>query len=91
MKIAAAEGDARIVLFTDVASIAATVSTVPVPSAYPPPAVSPIAVGKGSAGRGLAATFVAHVLSPAGQVILRKRGFLAPPIPVEPIAPAPVR
>jgi molybdate transport system substrate-binding protein len=89
-KIAAGEGDAGIVFVTDVAPISAAVSTIAMPAAYTPPAVYPIAVVKGGAAPDLAAKFVTYVLSPAGQAVLRERGFLAPP-PAELVAPAPVR
>jgi molybdate transport system substrate-binding protein len=90
-KIAAGEGDAGIVFITDVAPIAVAVSTIAMPIEYTPPAAYPIAVVKGSSAPDLAAKFVAYVLSPAGQAILRESGFLAPPTPVERFAPSPVR
>ncbi len=90
-KIAAGEGDAGFVFVTDVPPIAASVSTVAVPSEYAPPAIYPIAVVKGSASPDLAAKFIAYVLSPAGQAVLRQRGFLPPQALAEPVAPAPVR
>jgi len=89
-KIAAGEGDAGIVYVTDVSPIAATVSTVAMPPEYTPVATYPLAVVKGTSYRDLAAKFVAYVLSPAGQAILRQRGFLLPAL-VEPVAPTPVR
>ncbi len=90
-KIAAGEGDAGIVFITDVAPIATSVSTVTMPPEYTPTAVYPIAAVKGSPSPELATKFVAYVLSPAGQAILRQRGFLPPAPLVEPVAPAPIR
>jgi molybdate transport system substrate-binding protein len=90
-KIAAGEGDAGVVFITDVAPIAADVLTIKMPLEYTPPAVYPIAVVKGNPSRALAAKFVADVLSPAGQAILRELGFLAPPTPIEPFAATPIR
>lgn len=80
-KVASGDGDAGIVFVTDADGLADAVRTVPMPVAYTPQATYPIAVVKGSAQRALAAEFVAYVLSPAGQAILRERGFLAPEAP----------
>jgi molybdate transport system substrate-binding protein len=90
-KISAGEGDAGIVYVTDVAPIAAGVSTVALPPEYTPTAFYPLAVIKGTPSPALAAKFIAYVLSPAGQAILRQHGFLAPAPLVEPVAPAPIR
>jgi molybdate transport system substrate-binding protein len=90
-KISAGEGDAGIVYVTDIAPIAANVSTVALPPEYTPTALYPIAVVKGAPSANLAAKFIAYVLSPAGQAILRQRGFLAPAPLLEPVAPAPIR
>ncbi len=77
-KVVLGEADAGVVYVTDVTpAVAPKVAQIAVPGAYNQVATYPIAVTKGSGNASLARAFVADVLSPAGQGVLRARGFLA--------------
>ncbi|MEN4010445.1 MAG: molybdate ABC transporter substrate-binding protein [Chloroflexota bacterium] len=77
-KVSLGEADAGIVYATDAASAADTVITLPIPPEYNLTAVYPIAAPKNTPHRVQAQAFVDFVLSPAGQNILAKYGFLPP-------------
>lgn len=78
LKVQLGEADAAVVYTTDVTpALRPSVRTIGLPTRFNPPVSYPIGVlksGQGEAGR----AFVAYVLSPAGQQILKKWGFLAP-------------
>jgi molybdate transport system substrate-binding protein len=82
---AVAQGDAQaaVVYLTDVKAAGTTVAGVEIPEAQNTIAVYPIAPIAGTSNGKLANAFIAHVLSPAGQKILAKYGFL-PPNPLAP-------
>jgi molybdate transport system substrate-binding protein len=64
---------------TDVtAKVAPRVHTIAIPAGFNQIAQYPIAVVAGSRNAALARTFVAYVLSPTGQSVLRRSGFIAP-------------
>ncbi len=77
-KVRLGELDAGVVYATDVAAAAVGVSAVAVPDEFDVQARYPIAVATTGGHREGGARFVAFVLSPAGQQILRDFGFGAP-------------
>jgi molybdate transport system substrate-binding protein len=79
-KIILGEADAGIVYATDVTTeVEPSVRTVSLPRAADVIATYPIAVVARGERRGTAASFVAYVLGPEGQGVLRSSGFLPPP------------
>lgn len=76
-KVALDESDAGIVYRTDAQAAPARVEVFPVPGA--PVALYPIAPLTGAPSPDLARKFVELVLSPQGQEVLRRHGFLPPP------------
>lgn len=76
-KVVLGEADAGVVYASDVtAKVAPHVQTIAIPAPYNQIATYPIAVVKGSQNPALARKFVAYVLSPAGQSVLRRSGFI---------------
>jgi len=76
-KVALGEADAGIVYTTDVSPESADkVKTLEIPNELNTVASYPIAVTKRAAQPELAAAFVAYILSPEGQTILAKYGFV---------------
>ncbi|MCU1351323.1 MAG: molybdenum transporter, periplasmic molybdate-binding protein [Acidimicrobiales bacterium] len=72
------DADAAIVYATDAKAAGSRVSAVAIPAARNVQASYPIAVVKASSHQATARAFVAYVLSPSGQAVLREAGFLAP-------------
>jgi molybdate transport system substrate-binding protein len=72
------EADAVVVYETDIAAAGNGVERVAIPDAHNVIASYPIAIVKGTKNREAAALFVAAVLGPDGQRILREHGFLPP-------------
>lgn len=77
-KVALGEADAGIVFVTDARSAADKVLTLPIPDALNVIAEYPIVPLKDSSNPQLAQQFVDFVLSPEGQQVLAKYGFLLP-------------
>jgi len=77
-KVVLGEADAGIAYITDAASAADKVLTIPIPEALNVIAEYPIAPLKEASNPQLAQQFVDFVLSPEGQQILAKYGFLPP-------------
>ncbi len=77
-KVALGEADAGIVFVTDAKSASEKVLTISIPDAFNVVAEYPIAPLKNSSNPQLARQFVDFVLSPEGQQILAKYGFLPP-------------
>jgi molybdate transport system substrate-binding protein len=77
---AVAQGDAQagMVYVTDAKAAGSTVTGVEIPEVQNTIAVYPIAPIAGTSNTKLANAFIAYVLSPAGQRILAKYGFLPP-------------
>lgn len=75
-KVALGEADAGIAYVTDAKSDADTLTTLPIPPEYNLVADYPIAPLKDAPNRAMAQALVEFVLSPAGQEILAKYGFL---------------
>ncbi len=76
-KVTLGEGDAGIVYTTDAATdTEGKISQIPIPDSLNVIAVYPIAVVKDSPNLSLAQAFVDYVLSPDGQAILTKYGFI---------------
>ena len=76
-KLTLGEGDAGVVYVTDVTpKVAPKVQTIAIPPVYNQIATYPIGVVKGSQNATLAQAFVTYVLSPAGQAVLAKDGFI---------------
>jgi molybdate transport system substrate-binding protein len=73
------EADAGIVYVTDVAKAGSKVARIEIPAAAQVAATYPIAVVKDSRTGVLAAQFVAYVLGPDAQALLRQAGFGPPP------------
>ncbi|MFN8485168.1 MAG: molybdate ABC transporter substrate-binding protein [Anaerolineae bacterium] len=77
-KIVLGEGDAGIVYTTDITADAAPkVTRFDIPDALNTIAAYPIATVKGTKHQALADAFVSYVLSPAGQAVLAKYGFMS--------------
>ena len=72
------DANAAIVYVTDVKAVGRSVTAVPIPDDQNVVAVYPIAPIASSTNRRLATAFTAYVLSPAGQKVLARYGFLAP-------------
>lgn len=71
------EADAGIVFVSDVtARVSKDVRTIPINDAYNPIATYPIALTTKVKNRASAEAFIAFVLSPEGQVLLRGHGFI---------------
>ncbi len=78
-KVALGEADAGVVYSTDITPVnAALVGRIDIPDPLNVIAAYPLAAVSGSPQPQLAAAFVAYVLSPQGQAILAKYGFLPP-------------
>lgn len=80
-RLTSGEVDAGVVYHTDVVASKGTAEGVAIPFAGEPDLqnVYPIATTKQAAHRSLAKAWVAYVLSPAGQRVLRAHAFLPPP------------
>jgi molybdate transport system substrate-binding protein len=76
--VANGDADAGIVYVTDGKAAGSTVSTVTIPPAQNAVAQYPIAVVKGTKNPTLAQSFMAYVLGPEGQAVLKEAGFGAP-------------
>jgi molybdate transport system substrate-binding protein len=77
-RVALGEADAGVVYTTDVAAGGQKVEAVTIPDAQNVLARYPIATLKGAPNAAGARAFVAYVLSPSGQRVLARSGFLAP-------------
>lgn len=77
-KVALGEADAGIVYTSDISTNAEKVKNVAIPDAFNPVAAYPIAVTSVSKHADAAQQFVAFVLGPDGQAVLKKYGFLSP-------------
>lgn len=77
-KVSLGEADAGVVYRTDVLAAADTAEGVDIPADVNVQATYPIAVTKDSANADLAETFLAYVVSAAGQRILQQFGFGTP-------------
>jgi molybdate transport system substrate-binding protein len=77
-KVSLGEADAGVVYTTDAATATDKVTSIPVPDQFNVIALYPIAVVKGAPNTALAEKWVALVLSPQGQAILLKYGFIPP-------------
>jgi molybdate transport system substrate-binding protein len=76
-KVQLGEADAGVVYLTDVTpKVAPDVQEIPIPGPFNQVATYPIAVLKGSQDPALAQKFADYVLSPAGQAVLAKDGFI---------------
>jgi molybdate transport system substrate-binding protein len=76
-KVQLGEADAGIVYSTDVTpAMRSAVKVIPMPSEFNVIAKYPIAVVQGARNESGARAFIAYVLSPAGQAILARHGFL---------------
>jgi molybdate transport system substrate-binding protein len=76
-KVQLGEGDAGIVYTSDVAANASAVNEIAIPDALNVIASYPIAPVKGSANASAANDFITYILSPDGQAVLTKYGFIA--------------
>lgn len=77
-RVAMGEADAGVVYVTDVAAAGEAVAAVPIPQAQNVVASYPIARLAGASNAAAAGGFIAFVLSPAGQRVLARAGFLPP-------------
>ena len=75
-KVTLGEADAGIVYTTDAATVQDKIGTIPIPDKLNTIASYPIAVTKHARNPDLARKFVDYVLSPAGQQVLVKYGFI---------------
>jgi molybdate transport system substrate-binding protein len=76
-KVQPGEADAGIVYSTDVTpTIRPAVKVIPIPPEFNVMAAYPIAMVRGTRNASAACAFIAYVLSPAGQAILARHGFL---------------
>lgn len=73
------EADVGVVYVTDAAKAGDKVARIEIPAAAQVVATYPIAAVKGSENSALAAQFVAYVLGPDAQALLRQAGFGPPP------------
>jgi molybdate transport system substrate-binding protein len=77
-KVTTGEVDAGIVYVTDGLAAGSQAQVVPIPTAQNAIATYPAAVVKATANSATAQAFVAFVASPAGEKVLKARGFLPP-------------
>ncbi len=77
-KVSLGEADAGVVYSTDAQTAADKVTTIEVPDQFNVIAMYPIARVKGAPNASLADKWIAFVLSPEGQAILNKYGFIPP-------------
>ncbi len=77
-KVSLGEADAGVVYTTDAQTAASQVSGVDVPDAFNVIALYPIVIVKDAPNAALAAKWIAFVLSPQGQAVLLKYGFIPP-------------
>lgn len=77
-KIELAEGDAAIVYVTDASTAGSKVTTITIPTAANVPATYGAVAVKASSNAAAAAAFISWLVSPGGQAILAKYGFLPP-------------
>lgn len=77
-KVSLGEADAGVVYSTDFQTAADKLTTIEVPDNFNVIATYPIAAVKGSANADLAQKWIAYVLSPDGQAVLAKYGFISP-------------
>lgn len=77
-KVQLGEADAGIVYTTDAAVAGNQVKEIAIPDQYNIIASYPIAEVKGAPNNAGARAFIAYVLSPAGQSVLKQHGFLPP-------------
>ena len=77
-KVSLGEADAGVVYSTDAQTAATQVTTIEVPDQFNVIAMYPIAQVKGAPNASLADKWIAFVLSPQGQAILNKYGFIPP-------------
>jgi molybdate transport system substrate-binding protein len=81
-KVQLGEADAGIVYATDAASAdQSKIKTIDIPDQFNIIAQYPIAVVKSSSNPDGAKAFIDYLLSPSGQAIMAKYGFIAPPAP----------
>jgi molybdate transport system substrate-binding protein len=83
-KVALGEADAGFVYATDAKPVAAKTRVVPLPRWAQPPIRYEIAVVKGTPRAAAARRFVREVLSPRGRALLRRAGFVLPPLRTHP-------
>ena len=78
-KVEIGEADAALAYVTDAGGAGrGDLTAIPVPERYSGPIRYPIGVVRGAASPGLAADFIAFVLSEEGRAILQRHGFLPP-------------
>jgi molybdate transport system substrate-binding protein len=77
-RVSMGEADAGVAYATDVAAVADKVEAVAIPDAHNVTARYPIATLKHASNASGARAFVAYVLSPPGQRVLTRAGFLTP-------------
>lgn len=77
-KVSLGEADAGVVYSTDFQTAADKLTAIDVPDNFNIIATYPIAAVKGSANSDLAQKWLAYVLSPDGQAVLAKYGFISP-------------
>ena len=77
-KVSLGEADAGVVYSTDFQTAADKLTSIQVPDNFNIIATYPIAAVKGSANSDLAQKWIAYVLSPDGQAVLAKYGFISP-------------
>jgi molybdate transport system substrate-binding protein len=80
-KLISGDADAGFVYVTDVKAAGPSLRAIAIPASAKPSATYPIGVVHGASNPDLAARWVAFVLSPEGQGILRAAGFGAAPAP----------
>ena len=77
-KISLGEGDAGVVYTTDAQTAADKITNIDVPDQFNVIATYPMAQVKGTANSELAGKWIEFVLSPAGQAVMQKYGFIPP-------------
>ncbi|HZQ06376.1 MAG TPA: molybdate ABC transporter substrate-binding protein, partial [Anaerolineae bacterium] len=77
-KVSLGEADAGVVYSTDAQTAADKVTTIDVPDQFNVIAMYPIVTVKGTLNSALAEKWIAFVLSPQGQAVLDKYGFIPP-------------
>jgi molybdate transport system substrate-binding protein len=78
-KVALGQADAGFVYLTDARTVPNDVKVVKVPAWAQPKVVYAMAVISRSQNKAAAQAFIDRVMSPAGQAVLEKHGFLPPP------------